>query len=146
MGDIYEQTQNKNGQILIYETPNGKNRVEVVFDSDNLWMNQLALSQLFQTSVTNISMHITNIYNENELTEKATVKSDLIVQIEGNREVKREIKLYNLEMIIAIGFRVKSSVGNLFRKWANQTLSEYMIKGFVLDDERLKDSIRFGYV
>src|SRR5690554_8056845 len=101
MGDIYEQTQNKNGQILIYETPNGKNRVEVVFDSDNLWMNQLALSQLFQTSVTNISMHITNIYNENELTEKATVKSDLIVQIEGNREVKREIKLYNLEMIIA---------------------------------------------
>src|SRR5690606_1445292 len=121
-------------------------RVEVVFDSDNLWMNQLALSQLFQTSVTNISMHITNIYNENELTEKATVKSDLIVQIEGNREVKREIKLYNLEMIIAIGFRVKSSVGNLFRKWANQTLSEYMIKGFVLDDERLKDSIRFGYV
>lgn len=138
------KTKIKNGQILIYETPKGKTQVEVIFDRDNLWMNQLALSQLFQTTTQNITIHINNIYKERELIESSTCKLDLQVQMEGNREVKREIKFYNLEMIIAIGFRAKSSVGNIFRKWANQTLSDFMIKGFVLDDERLKDPNRFG--
>ena len=91
----------KNGQILIYETPKGKTQVEVVFERDNLWMNQQALSQLFQTTTQNITMHINNIYEEHELQESSTCKLDLQVQIEGNREVKREIKFYNLEMIIA---------------------------------------------
>ena len=94
----------KNGQILIYETPKGKTQVEVVFERDNLWMNQQALSQLFQTTTQNITMHINNIYEEHELQESSTCKLDLQVQIEGNREVKREIKFYNLEMIIAQDF------------------------------------------
>ncbi len=107
-------------------------------------MTQAALAELYQTSSQNITMHIRNIYNEEELEKDSTCKFDLQVQIEGNREIKRTVKFYNLEMIISIGFRVKSSVGNIFRKWANQTLKEYMTKGFAMDDERLKDSSRFG--
>ncbi len=107
-------------------------------------MTQAALAELYQTSSQNITMHIRNIYKEGELEENSTCKSDLQVQIEGTRKIKRTVKFYNLEMIIAIGFRAKSSVGNIFRKWANQTLKEYMIKGFAMDDERLKDSSRFG--
>lgn len=107
-------------------------------------MTQAALAELYQTSSQNITMHIKNIYKEGELEEASTCKFDLQVQIEGNREIKRTVKLYNLEMIIAIGFRAKSSIGNTFRKWANQTLKEYMTKGFAMDDERLKDPTRFG--
>jgi len=134
----------KEGKLLVYNLPNGKAKVDVLLLEDNIWMSQSALANLYQTSIANINMHIKHIYEENELDMNSTIKSDLIVQIEGNREVKRKVNFYNLDMIIAIGFRAKSSIGNTFRRWANQTLKEFMIKGFAMDDERLKDSSRFG--
>lgn len=134
----------KYGRILVYNLPNGKSKVDVLLSEENIWMTQAALANLYQTSSQNITMHIKNIYKEGELEENSTCKFDLQVQIEGNREIKRTVKFYNLEMIIAIGFRAKSSIGNIFRKWANQTLKEYLTKGFAMDDERLKDSTRFG--
>lgn len=137
--------QKSNEKILIYSSPDGKNKVDVLFSEEDFWMTQGALAELFQTSSQNITMHIKNIYDEKELLEIATCKYDLQVRLEGNREVKRRVKFYNLEMIIAIGFRTKSSSGNIFRKWANNTLKEYMIKGFVMDDKRLKDADNFGH-
>ena len=134
----------KEGKLLVYNLPNGKAKVDVLLLEDNIWMSQSALANLYQTSIANINMHIKHIYEDNELDMNSTIKSDLIVQIEGNREVKRRVNFYNLDMIIAIGFRAKSSIGNTFRRWANQTLKEFMIKGFAMDDERLKDSSRFG--
>ena len=136
---------NKKSEILIYNLPDGNSNVEVLLNEDDIWMTQAALSQLFQTSTQNITMHIKNIYDEGELNESRTCKSDLQVQIEGNRTVKRNVKIYNLEMIIAIGFRAKSSVGNSFRIWANKILNEFMKKGFVLDDKRLEDPSKFGH-
>ena len=136
---------NKKSEILIYNLPDGSSNVEVLLNEDDIWMTQAALSQLFQTSTQNITMHIKNIYDEGELNESRTCKSDLQVQIEGNRTVKRNVKIYNLEMIIAIGFRAKSSVGNSFRIWANKILNEFMKKGFVLDDKRLEDPSKFGH-
>lgn len=137
--------QKTNEKILIYSLPDGKNKVDVLFSEEDFWMTQGALAELFQTSSQNITMHIKNIYDEKELLEIATCKYDLQVRLEGNREVKRRVKFYNLEMIIAIGFRAKSSSGNIFRKWANNTLKEYMIKGFAMDDKRLKDADNFGH-
>ncbi|MBQ8292362.1 MAG: virulence RhuM family protein [Bacilli bacterium] len=134
----------QNSKILVYNLPSGKAKVEVLLDNENVWLTQAALADLYQTSTQNISMHIKHIYEDGELEESSTCKSDLQVRLEGNREVSRKILFYNLEMIIAIGFRAKSSVGNTFRKWANSIIKEYMIKGFVLDDERLEDPTRFG--
>ncbi len=131
-------------KVLVYKLPSGKAKVEVLLDNENVWMTQSALAELYQTSTQNITMHIKHIYEEDELNESSTCKSDLQVRLEGSREVKRQVLYYNLEMIIAVGFRAKSSVGNTFRKWANNTIKEYMIKGFVLDDERLEDPTRFG--
>ena len=125
--------------------PDGSSNVEVLLNEEDIWMTQTALSQLFQTSTQNITMHIKNIYEEGELEESRTCKLDLQVQTEGNRTVKRNIKIYNLEMIIAIGFRAKSSVGNSFRIWANKVLNDFMKKGFVLDDKRLEDPSKFGH-
>ena len=135
----------KKYEILIYNLPDGSSNVEVLLNEEDIWMTQTALSQLFQTSTQNITMHIKNIYEEGELEESRTCKLDLQVQTEGNRTVKRNIKIYNLEMIIAIGFRAKSSVGNSFRIWANKVLNDFMKKGFVLDDKRLEDPSKFGH-
>ena len=135
----------KKSEILIYNLPDGSSNVEVLLNEEDIWMTQTALSQLFQTSTQNITMHIKNIYEEGELEESRTCKLDLQVQTEGNRTVKRNIKVYNLEMIIAIGFRAKSSVGNSFRIWANKVLNDFMKKGFVLDDKRLEDPSKFGH-
>ena len=135
----------KKSEILIYNLPDGSSNVEVLLNEEDIWMTQTALSQLFQTSTQNITMHIKNIYEEGELEESRTCKFDLQVQTEGNRTVKRNIKVYNLEMIIAIGFRAKSSVGNSFRIWANKVLNDFMKKGFVLDDKRLEDPSKFGH-
>ena len=135
----------KKSRILIYNLPDGSSNVEVLLNEEDIWMTQTALSQLFQTSTQNITMHIKNIYEEGELEKSRTCKFDLQVQTEGNRTVKRNIKVYNLEMIIAIGFRAKSSVGNSFRIWANKVLNDFMKKGFVLDDKRLEDPSKFGH-
>ena len=131
-------------EILIYNLPDGTSNVEVYLMEDDLWMNQVSLAKLFQSSTQNITMHIRHIYEEGELSETATCKSDLQVQNEGGRTVKRTIKFYNLKMITAIGFRVKSSKATTFRTWANNIIAEYMIKGFAMDDRRLEDPERFG--
>jgi hypothetical protein len=125
------------GQILLYQTADGKQRIEVRLANDTVWLSQVLLAELFQTTVSNINLHIKNIYAEGELFEEATIKDYLIVRQEGNRKVNRPVKYYNLDMILAIGYRVRSHRGIQFRQWATERLKDYIIKGFALDDERL---------
>lgn len=127
----------KGGDILIYQTEGGQTKIEVRLQGETLWLNQAGLTELYQTTKQNISLHIQNIYDEGELLEQATVKEDLTVQTEGGRQVSRQVKHYNLDMIIAVGYRIKSHIATRFRQWATQRLREYIVKGFVLDDERL---------
>ncbi|MBN2314870.1 MAG: virulence RhuM family protein [Sedimentisphaerales bacterium] len=129
----------KGGQILIYQTEGGQTKIEVRLEGETLWLNQAALAKLYQTTIPNINIHIKNIYDEGELSEEATVKDYLIVQTEGARKVSRQVKHYNLDMIISVGYRIKSHIATRFRQWATQRLREYIVKGFVLDDERLKN-------
>jgi len=129
----------KGGQILIYQTEGGQTKIDVRLEGETLWLNQAALAKLYQTTIPNINIHIKNIYGEGELSEEATVKDYLIVQTEGSRQVSRQVKHYNLDMIISVGYRIKSHIATRFRQWATQRLTEYIVKGFVLDDERLKN-------
>ena len=124
--------------ILIYQAEDGKTHINVRMEGDTVWLTQSAMAELFQTSSQNITMHIKNIYAEGELSEEATCKDYLQVQSEGGREVQRTLKHYNLEVIIAVGYRVKSHRGTQFRRWATERLREYLVKGFTMDDERLK--------
>ncbi len=126
-------------EILIYQPEDGKTRIEVRLDEGTVWLNQLQLVDLFQSTKQNISLHIRNIYAEGELAEDGTVKEYLTVQSEGTRQVERSIKYYNLDVIIAVGYRVRSQRGTRFRQWATARLSEYLVKGFVMDDARLKN-------
>lgn len=113
-------------------------------ENETVWMTQKAIAELFQASPQNITLHVKNIYEERELDAEATCKFYLQVQNEGSREGKRKAKHYNLEMILAIGYRVRSHRGTQFRKWATERLNEYLVKGFTMDDERLKDMRNFG--
>ena len=126
-------------EILIYKSQDGEIKLDVKFENENIWLTQKDMADLFQTTISNINMHIKNIYEEGELIEEATIKDFLIVQKEGNRNVKRSLTHYNLDMIISVGYRIKSLVATRFRIWATQKIKEYMIKGFVMDDERLKN-------
>lgn len=126
------------GEIVIYQTDDGLTNIEVKMQDETIWLNMQQLIELYKTSRTNIIEHIENIYNEGELDEIATCRKFRQVQKEGNREVSRDITYYNLDLIISLGYRIKSSVATHFRKWATERLKEYMIKGFALDDERLK--------
>ena len=131
--------------FLFYNTEDGKTRVRLLVDGHTCWMTQLQIAELFDTSKQNVSLHIQNIYDDSELPEEATVKDYLTVQTEGERQVSRPLKHYNLEMILAIGYRVRSPRGTQFRRWATETLHEFLVKGFVLDDERLKSAeVTFG--
>ena len=121
--------------IIIYNTPDGKASVSLYARDGSVWMNQNQLAKLFATSKQNISLHIINILEENELKENSVVKDYLTTATDGK---KYNITYYSLEMILAIGFRVRSKRGTQFRQWANRNLTEYMVKGFVMDDERLK--------
>jgi hypothetical protein len=112
--------------------------VEVRFEHENVWLTQNALADLFQTTKNNISQHVNNIFQEDELDQKATVKKLLTVQKEGSREVSRNIEYYSLDLIISVGYRVKSTIATAFRQWATERLKEYVIKGFTMDDIRLK--------
>lgn len=132
------------GNILIYQNEKGDTKVDVYFAEDTIWMTQRTMAELYQTTPQNITLHIKNIYEDGELNEDSTCKDYLQVQNEGTREVKRERKFYNLDMILAVGYRVRSNVGIHFRRWASSTLTEYMKKGFVLNDERLKNPREFG--
>jgi len=129
----------RGGDILIYQTEGGQTKIEVRLESETLWLSQAGLAELYQTSIPNINIHIKNIYEEGELLDTATVKDYLIVQNEGNRQISRQVKHYNLDMIISVGYRVKSHVATHFRRWATRQLREYIVKGFVLNDERLKN-------
>jgi len=129
--------ENKNNQIIIYNGANGETKIEVKLENETLWLTQDQMAELFSCSIANVSLHLQNIFNEAELSENQTIKEYLKVQKEGNKEVKRPIKLYNLDAIISVGYRVNSIRGTQFRIWATQKLKEYIIKGFVMDDERL---------
>ena len=129
----------REGEFLVYQAEDGKIKLDVRLEQETLWLTQQAIAELLQTTVPNISMHIKNIYDERELIPEATVKDFLIVQQEGQRTVTRAIAHYNLDMIISIGYRVKSIIATRFRIWATARLKEYIIKGFTMDDERLKN-------
>ncbi|MFN8049806.1 MAG: virulence RhuM family protein [Ancrocorticia sp.] len=126
------------GEFLIYQTDDGKTRVQVRFEGETAWLSQRDMAELFQTTPQNVTIHIGSIYEEGELVEAATCKDFLQVRSEGGRQVQRSVKHYNLDVIISVGYRVKSLRGTQFRIWATQRLREYIIKGFTLDDERLK--------
>ncbi len=130
--------------FVIFQTETGKVNVDVFFKDDNLWLTQKLMAELFETSKQNISLHIKNVFDSEELSEESTVKEFLTVQKEGNREVSRELEFYSLDMIIAVGYRVNSKRATQFRIWATKILNQYIIKGFILDDERLKQIKHFG--
>ena len=127
------------GEVLVYRTEDGTIRLDVRLDDETVWLTQQMMAELFQSSKQNISHHIQAIYEEGELEPEATVKKYLTVRREGNRDVRRELDYYNLDMIISVGYRVKSLVATRFRIWATQRLTEYIVKGFTMDDERLKN-------
>ena len=126
--------------MIIYTSKDGSVKVDVNVENDNIWMSQDIMANLYGTTKNNISMHLKNIFNEGELQKEATVKKILTVQKEGNREVRRNIEYYNLDAIITVGYRINSKKATEFRIWATRILKEYMIKGFSLNDERLKNN------
>lgn len=132
-------------QILIYQSPNGNTKVDVRMEDETAWLSQNQMAELFQTTKQNISLHIQNIFDEGELQPEATVKDYLTVQKEGDRNVKRNVQYFNLDVIISVGYRVKSHVGTHFRIWATQRLKEYIIKGFTLNDDLLKSGGKGNY-
>ena len=132
-------TNENQGEIVIYQTDDGDTKIDVRFVDETVWLTQAQLCELYQTSKSNISEHIKNIFDEGELDEISTVRKFRTVQTEGERTVTRNVSYYNLDMIISLGYRVKSIVATHFRRWATERLKEYMIKGFTMDDERLKN-------
>lgn len=137
--------QGRRAELVLYATEDGRAQFFLRAEEGTVWMTQLELAELFQTSIPNVNIHISNVLEEGELADVRTVKEDLIVQTEGTRQVRRSVKLYNLDMILAIGYRVKSPRGTQFRQWATVHLRECLVKGFVMDDERLKGSERWDF-
>ena len=133
-----EESLQPQGEFLLYETQDGKSRVECRFQNETIWLSQALMAELFAKNVRTINEHLKNLYEEGELSPEATIRKFQIVRTEGNRKVTRDIEHYNLEAILAVGFRVKSPRGTQFRRWANTRLQEYLVKGFTMDDERLK--------
>lgn len=133
------------GELILYTTEDGAASVRLRADGGTVWLSQLEMAELFQTSTPNINIHIKNVLDEGELAPEATIKEDLIVRQEGGRQVRRAVKFYNLDMILAVGYRVRSHRGTQFRQWATTHLREYLVKGFVMDDERLKEPGGWDY-
>ena len=131
--------------IILYQDDNGITRVSVRFEDSDVWLTQNQLAEIYNTTQQNVSQHIESIYKDNELIKEATHKKFLLVQNEGGRQVKRDIGHYNLDIIIAVGYRVQSQIATRFRRWATERLHEYIQKGFTLDDERLKSLGGGGY-
>lgn len=139
MADERKLALNENqGDVVIYQTEDGNTKIDVCFVDETVWLSQQQMAELFQSSRTNIVEHIQHIYEEGELDEASTCRKFRQVRTEGSRQVTRDIPYYNLDMIISLGYRVKSLIATKFRRWATERLKEYMIKGFVMDDERLK--------
>ena len=126
------------GQVILYQSKDGTTRIEVRLEGDTVWLPQRLIAELFQVSVPTVNEHLKGIYDDRELDLLATIRDFRIVQTEGTRQVSRQVNHYNLEAIIAVGYRVRSTRGTQFRVWATERLREYLIKGFVVDDERLK--------
>ncbi|GAH67521.1 unnamed protein product, partial [marine sediment metagenome] len=131
-------------QITVYQIPDGKINIEVLYANENIWLPQKRMAELFGCSADNVSLHLKNIYKEKELDESATAEDFSVVQIEGNREVARTVRCYSLEAIIAVGYRVNSECGTQFRQWAISILQQYIHKGFAIDSDRFKYGSRFS--
>jgi hypothetical protein len=134
----------REGDIIFYTTPDGAVHIEVFFQNETFWLSQKKMAELFGVDVRTVNEHLKNIFKTKELSEEATIRKIRIVQKEGSRNVGREVDFYNLDAIIAVGYRVNSYQATQFRIWATKTLREFIIKGFVLDDERLKQDRHFG--
>jgi hypothetical protein len=132
-------------EIIIYQNPDGNIKIDVRLEEETVWLTQAQLCELFQKSKATVSEHIKNVFEEGELDPSATVRKFRTVQFEGNREVERELEHYNLDVIISVGYRVKSPQGTQFRIWATQRLKEYIIKGFALNDDRFKSGTSMNY-
>lgn len=139
MIDKNTQSANQTGEFLLYQTEDGSSRIQCRFEGETIWLTQAQLAELFQTTPQNITLHLKAVFAEGELNEMATCKDYLQVRQEGGREVSRNLRHYNLSAILAVGFRVRSHRGTQFRQWATARLSEYLVKGFAMDDERLKN-------
>ena len=138
--------QENKSQIIIYQTESGETKLDVRFQEETVWLTQKMMADLFQTTSQNITLHLKNIFREKELDKNATCKEFLQVQIEGNRQINRKQRFYNLDAIISVGYRIKSNIATKFRQWATGHIREYIVKGFVLDDERLKNpDLPFDY-
>jgi len=144
MTDHLPEKRTPSSEILFYQTEDGRSRIEVRLDEKTVWLSQRLLAELFRKDVRTINEHIQNIYEEGELAPEATIRKFRIVQTEGKREVERIVDFYNLDVIIAVGYRVKSHRGTQFRRWATERLREYLVKGFTMDDERLKEGRNIG--
>lgn len=134
-------------EFILYNTEDGQSEIKIILDSQSqtIWLNQKQIAELFDLNIKTINEHIINIYKEGELLQESTIRNFRIVQREGEREIEREISHYNLELILGVGYRVRSARGTQFRKWATQTLKEYLVKGFIMNDERLKDPAGWDY-
>jgi len=142
---MMSESDNPNeGELILYQTPEGTVRIEVLYESDTFWLDQKKIAALFGVDLRTISYHLSEIYASGELQQDRTLRKNWRVQTEGGRKVRREIEFYNLDAIISVGYRVNSTQATQFRIWATQTLREFIVKGFVLDDERLKLNKRFG--
>lgn len=134
-----------NNHIIIYQSKDGETRIDVTFTGETVWLSQQQMADLYQSSRNNVVEHIKHIYEDGELDEESTCRKFRQVRQEGSREVTREIPFYNLDMIISLGYRIKSMIATHFRRWATERLKEYIIKGFTMDDERLKGNGGGGY-
>lgn len=139
-----DASEPKSGELILYETAAGKVRVELLYDDETFWLDQRRIAELFGVALSTLNHHLTEIYESGELSREATLRKIRRVQSEGTRQVTREIEFYDLDVIISVGYRVNSAQATQFRIWATQTLREFVVKGFVLDDERLKLNKRFG--
>ena len=145
MESVENSNSDSNSKIIIYQAEDGSAKIDVRLEDETVWLTQQQMAELFQSSRTNVVEHIKNIYSDGELEEKATCREFRQVRTEGKREVARRIPHYNLDMIISLGYRIKSLVATRFRQWATTRLKEYMIKGFTQDDERLKGNAGGNY-
>ena len=130
--------KSNNTEMIIYQTGDGKTKIDVRMENETVWLTQAQMAELFHTSPQNITIHINNLYKEGELDVNSTCKDFLQVQTEGERQIKRKSKHYNLDVIISVGYRVKSLIGTKFRIWATKRLNEYIVKGFTMNDDLLK--------
>ena len=141
---MVKSEKGNHSDILMYQSEDGSTRIDVRLEDETVWLNQRSMAELFQKDVRTINEHIKNIFSEGELEPLSTIRKFRIVQNEGNRKVSRQLDFFNLDMIIAVGYRIRSHRGTQFRRWATERLKEYLVKGFVLDDHRLKEGRNLG--